>query len=132
MLGGDLASALPALRAQSESLMVDAGTLERRAGSTTDATTGARVDTWAAYWSGPMRVRVAVQGQSVQAGGQDVEVSRPQVQIPTSAPATVAGDRVVLSAAADASLVGVPLYVQHVQTGTHLVMRRLDVSFAQG
>ena len=112
--------------------MVDAGALERRTGSTMDATTGERVDTWTPYWSGPMRARVALQGQSVAAGGQDVEVSWPQVQIPTSADVPVAGDRVVLSAASDASLVGVPLYIQHVQTGTHLVMRRLAVAFGQG
>lgn len=132
MLGPDLAAMLPTLRAQAESMLVDTGELQARTGSSTNATTGARVDAWTAYWSGPMRSRVPLQGQQNTAGGQDVTVSRPQVQIPTSATVPDVGHRVVLTASADASLVGVPLYVRHVQTGTHLVMRRLEVAFEQG
>ena len=57
MLGADIAAALPSLRAHAESLMVDTGELQARTGSSINATTGARVDVWAAYWSGPMRWR---------------------------------------------------------------------------
>ena len=81
LLGDDIARALPELRAQALSCMVDSGHVETITGSSDDPSTHQRINTWTPSWTGPMQVRVTSIEQMVLAGGQEVAVVRAMVFI---------------------------------------------------
>ena len=129
MLGHDVAAALPELRAHAESLLVDAGVLQRITGHTIRAD-GWREDVWATHWSGPIRLRTLVVGSDRDAAGQPVAVTRVQCSLPVSVTGVRVGDRIVPTSSD--VLAGDPLYVTEVPPlGTHAVLRRLTVSTSQ-
>ena len=116
MLGHDVAAALPELRAHAESLLVDAGDLQRITGHTVRGD-GWREDVWTTHWTGPIRLRTLVVGSDRDAAGQPVAVTRIQCSLPVSVTDVLAGD---------------PLYVTEVPPlGTQAVLRRLTVSLSQ-
>ena len=129
MLGHDVAAALPELRAHAESLLVDAGDLQRITGHTVRGD-GWREDVWTTHWTGPIRLRTLVVGSDRDAAGQPVAVTRIQCSLPVSVTDVRAGDRIVPTSTD--VLAGDPLYVVEVPPlGTHAVLRRLTVSLSQ-
>lgn len=129
MLGHDVAAALPVLRAHAESLLVDAGDLQRITGHTVRSD-GWREDMWTTHWTGPIRLRTLVVGSDRDAAGQPVAATRIQCSLPVSVTDVRAGDRIVPTSTD--VLAGDPLYVVEVPPlGTHAVLRRLTVSLSQ-
>ena len=131
LLGDDIARALPELRAQALSCMVDSGHVEAITGSSNDPSTHQRINAWTPSWTGPMQVRVTSIEQMVLAGGQEVAVVRAMVDIPDHVTVTTQ-HRIRVTSTRDPLLAGVPLYVRAVQPGTWLARRKLTVTSDQG
>lgn len=112
-------------------ILRDRCNLQRRTGSTTDATTGARVDVWTTYAASvPCRIRTTLGEIVTEAGGSQVTAQRMTAALPCSQAVDVA-DRLVLTASDDPTLTGRALYVRAVPRGTDQVLRRLTVSDVQ-
>ncbi len=125
----DLTADLPRIRAEAEQLLTDACRIERRAGDTVDPATKNRVPTWSLVAESPCRVRsTGTQPRDALPGDEPLAVAGLTVSLPVALVDVRVGDRVLLSASGDASLVGVPLYVRSVQRGSQLALRRLLVS----
>ena len=120
---------LATLRTEAEHLLTDRCTIERRTGETLDATLN-RVDVWTVVLADlPCRVTSdKAQPRDAVAGEEWLSVSGLTVALPAATVGVQVDDRVTVTVSADASLVGVPLYVKGVQRGTQLVLRRLRVS----
>jgi hypothetical protein len=102
MLGQDVAAALPGLRAQAESRMVDTVVIRRPAADQTidDDTVvdGAEFEV-APVYSGPCRVKApGVQPQRVESAGATVTIQKPELHVPDSAPELQPGDVAFLAA----------------------------------
>jgi hypothetical protein len=130
MLGWDVAAALPELRAQAESLMVDTVAVERQDGTTLDPVTLEEVPAWTSVYSGKARVQRsgALSPRDDVAGGYEFPVGSLIVQAPLSAVGVVEGDRVTVTAVAsvsDPDLVGVVATVKGNLAKTHATKRTL-------
>ena len=126
MLGGDVSAALPPMRAQAESNMLDSCELQKRGKRTLDEETGEAVSEWETYWSGPCRVRTATDTVfPVRSGGERVDLEDPVLALPVSAPEPLVGHRAVVASMPDR-----PLYVTGVRVGSQLVRRRVQVALA--
>ena len=129
MLGYDVAATLPELRAQAESLMVDACIIDRLTGqSAPDPTTGVVAPTYgAAFYTGRCRLQDAVTASdSANAGEHEFTVLGRILQLPVDATAYRVGDRVRITASAlDPALVGSVLSVRSWKPKSHATMRRL-------
>lgn len=125
MIGQDIVAALPALRAEAESLMVDLGTIERVDGFDLDPDNGQRVERWKVVAQTPVRVvRVTVADLQSSTGGQNLTQAVVEVRAPWSLSDLLVGDRIVLTASADSRLLGVPIVVSEIDHATHAVARR--------
>ena len=104
-LGTDVAGALPFLRAQAESLMLDTCTVAPVTG--VDESTGAPT-LGSAVYSGRCKVQTSqAQEANPEAGGATYTVQRYAVHVPVGAFVPVVGHVVTITAAAlDAGLVG--------------------------
>ena len=130
MLGGDIAAALPELRAQAESRMRSTCSIA------SPATTGGVWDeasltflpsTPAPVYVGPCRVRVPVaQPGSPVAGEVEYDVDDRIVSLPIATSTTVrAKMRVTVTTSADPALVGEVYEIISVPSGDDLTARRL-------
>lgn len=109
----------------------DRADLQRRTGSTVDASTGARVDAWTTVApSVPCRVRTLLGESVAEAGGSQLTAQRMTAAVAYSQAVEV-GDRLVVSVSDDPTLIGRALYVRAVPRGTDQVLRRLTVSDVQ-
>lgn len=132
MIGDDIAAALPELRSEAESLLVDTCIIERAAGAALDATTHQTVTTWATVWSGPCRARVRAEGQSAVVAAELVSVLRVEVSLAVSTPAPLVGQRItIITATNDPSLAGVKVFVVGAPVGSQTVLRRVMTEKAQ-
>ena len=133
MLGGDLATALPALQQQAESLLTDSCNLQRKGSQSVDANTGMVTDSWTTYRSAvPCRVRASgIQPEALQVAGQDITRIVMTVAVAVAVDDVEVDDRVVVTVSRDTSLIGLALYVVGVPRGSQMVLRRLSVTEAQ-
>lgn len=124
--GHTIAAALPQMRANAESLMVDTATVQRKTGATTDPDNKQRVPVWSTIATTPLRViRRTLQARSTEAGGQQLDQWQLELRAPWSLDVRK-GDRVTITAQAspDPLLLGVPIHVAEVESVTHPVQRR--------
>ena len=126
MLGHDVGHALPELRRQAESLMVDVGTVNIVT-SVFDPTMNANVETLTPVYSGRMRVWRATSSATAEAAGQQVTALPLRCALPWATSGIEPGQIVVLSAAADPRLVGKRLIVRDVSSATKSVRRVLTL-----
>ena len=126
MLGHDVGHALPELRRQAESLMVDVGTVNIVT-SVFDPTMNANVETLTPAYSGRMRVWRATSSATAEAAWQQVTVLPLRCALPWATSGIEPGQIVVPSAAADPRLVGKRLIVRDVSSATQSVRRVLTL-----
>jgi hypothetical protein len=107
-LGDDLAQVLPELRAEAESLMVDACTVGRPGDPVTDPNTGVVTAPLTPLYAGKAKVQTwQAQESNPEAGGATFTVQRYAVHVPVGSFSPEVGDVVTITAAAlDANLVG--------------------------
>lgn len=102
MLGQDVAAALPGLRAQAESRMVDTVVVRRPAADQTiddDTVVDGAEFAPAPVYSGPCRVKApGVQPQRVESAGATVTIQKPELHVPDDAPELLPGDVAFLAA----------------------------------
>lgn len=124
------ASATLAGRAAAERLMVDACTVTRVTGTTSDGETGRITETLATIYSGKCRIRQrAATGSRTDVGEASVVQVGYELQLPMSATAVRVEDRVTVTASVlDASLVGRRWHVSSEAAGSHLTARRLQIT----
>ena len=129
MLADDIAAVLPELRAQAESMMVDACKVEYVNGSAWDEGAGASVPTYAARYEGKCRVQTTLtEPGAADAGEREWTVESFTVSLPMSATGFTVGDRVTVTAAAfDPDLVNRVFSVTGLAYKTHMTARRLRV-----
>lgn len=124
------ASALAAGRREAEALMVDACTIVRRAGTSTDRDTGVVVETFEDIYAGRCRVQQGTAGQGIRhdTGETSVVVLRMELQLPISVIALAEGDQVLITASAhDADLIGRRFRIHDIAHKTHATARRVQV-----
>lgn len=129
-LGQDIAAALPEMRAQAESLMVDAGRIRRQTGTTPDPDTLEEVPVYADVWAGPCRVQRsgALSPRDSSPGGYEFGIKSLIAQLPVSATGMVRGDVFEVTAVgsiSDPSLVGLVATVEADLSKTHATKRTL-------
>lgn len=131
MIGEDIDAALPELREQALSLMIDACVVERLTGRTRDPVTLEDADVWTPLYSGRCRVQIVSTGtpdEMTNAPGRDWIVLEAVVQLPVDATQYRSRDRVTVTASVhDPALAGAVLTVTGQRRKTHAVMRRLNV-----
>lgn len=134
MLGDDIAAALPELRAQAESMMVDTCKVEYVNGTTWDEGSGTSVPAYATRYEGKCRVQTTLTSEAnPNAGEREWTVQSLTVAVPMSAIGFEVGDRVTItSAALDADLVGRVFTVVALAHKTHMTARRLRVDEVTG
>lgn len=132
MIGNDIAAALPELRRESESLLVDACRIDRAAGGTLDPVTHQSVTTWEPIWSGPCRAKVRTEGQSAVVAAEPVSVLRVEVSLAVTTPAPHVGNRVTITNAVnDPALQDIETFVTGAPVGSQTVLRRVMTEKAQ-
>jgi hypothetical protein len=126
-LGDDIAAALPELRAQAESLMVDTVKVERETGTTPDPVTLEEVPIWETVYEGKGRwQRPDTVAAEKVAGEVEFGLNRTTIQLPMSAVGIVRGYRATCTVSAyDPDLPGTKATVLAVPNKTHATMRRL-------
>jgi hypothetical protein len=129
MLGNDLAAALPEMRLQAESMMVDTCRIEYVSGSTWDEDAGTNVDTYSTRYQGKCRTQTTLTAEAnSSAGEREWTVQSLTVSVPMSVTGVAVGDRItVLSSALDADLLGRVFSVSALAHKTHMTARRLRV-----
>ena len=128
MLGYDITATLPELRAQAESLMVDACIVDRPVGEPVlNTTTGQMETTYAPVYTGKCRIQnPGTQAANPNAGEHQFVILGLIVQLPIDATVYMIGDRVRLTVAAlDPALVGREAAVSSLMHKTHATARRL-------
>lgn len=131
MLGHDIWSALPRLRAQAESTLRDTANIQSRTIGTVDSVTGERVDTWTTYATVRCRIRTTLGESVMPAGGEQITAQRMTAAIPVSQAGVEVGHRLVVTASIDPTMVGRAFYVRALPRATDLVLRRLTVTDVQ-
>ena len=137
MIADDIAAFLPQMRAQAESLMVDACTIKRQTGEVTNPDPPFDVTpTYQTVYTGKCRVQSSTtQGtQNPEAGGREWTLQAYVVQLPIEGSGDIEpGDIVTVTAASlDADLVGREFTVAQNPPKTHATMRRLQVEEVAG
>ena len=131
-IGGAIAGALPLLRRQAESMMVDTCTITRASGPPTfDAVTGVYTDpTPTTVYTGKCRVRTRSLGflrnREVEAGERETVIWPYMVMVPVTDADVQVLDKVTVTASQDPALVGVTLRVRTAQLATNATARKLD------
>lgn len=123
------ASALTRGRAAAEAGMVDACTIRRRTGETTDDNSGEVTPTWADVYAGRCRVQQRTVQARSETPGQDYQLlTQLELQIPIAAPALLVGDEVAITASGDPQLVGAVLIVRDLAAKSEATARRIGVT----
>lgn len=138
MLGDDIAQALPGLRAQSESLMVDTCiiTKDGEGESALDPDTDERIDPpRVAVYEGKCRIQVAsiIAGSSTSEAGERawvVQDATLQLPVPDTEVVAIGHIAEITTCVNDDALVGHKLTVTALHTKTHATSRRLRVTEA--
>ena len=122
-------TAVLAGRRAAEASMVDACTIRRQTGTSTDDTTGVVTPTYSTVYAGKCRVQqkapASKPGDVAQAA---VWLQRSELQLPMSAPPARSDDRVDITASAlDPNLPGTVYHVRDVGSKTHSTMRRYQI-----
>lgn len=124
-------SALARGRAAAEALMVDACTIRRVTGATSDPDTGDETPTY--LTPDPYTGKCRIQAQLAQAQREDVGedhllLLRLEVQLPMSVVGLEVGDEVTVTASAhDSDLVGRVFRIHDLMHKTHATSRRVQV-----
>lgn len=123
-----VATALARGRAAAESLMVDACTIRRRNGGTTDPDTGYPTQPYTDLYAGQCRVQQATaQAQREDVGEDRLLLLRLEVQLPMTVVGLEVGDEITITAAAyDPDLVGRVFLVHDLAHKTHATSRRVQ------
>jgi hypothetical protein len=108
--------------------MVDACTITRTTGRSTDTTTGAVTPTTSTLYTGKCRVQQQqAQATTEDVGEDQVLLLRLEVQLPMSVTGLQVGDRITVTASAhDADLVGRVFRVHDLAHKTHATARRVQ------
>lgn len=117
-------------QAAAERIMVDACDVTRGTGEGYwDDATGQWVEgTPATVWSGPCRVRSAAGQRDVEAGEQEIGVTRWEVHVPVEGTGGITrGDTVTVTASGDPGLMGAVFTVSGPAGGSMVSARRLPV-----
>jgi hypothetical protein len=129
-LGDDLAAALPGLRSQAESMMLDRCTVTRTStGSFNDVTGVETVGSTTTLYDGPCRFRMARGGGSpTDSGEAEWTLNGVTVSLPVSTSGDVrTGDAVTLTESAfDPDAVGTVAQVKGIHVQTYATARRLE------
>lgn len=134
MLGYDIAAALPELRQQAESMMVDTCTVEYVNGSAWDEGAGTSVPTYAPRYTGKCRVQTTLtEPSNPDAGEREWTVESFTISLPMSATGFQVGDRVTITKTLlDPDLLGRVFTVAALAHKTHMTARRLRVEEVTG
>jgi hypothetical protein len=120
-------------RLAAEALMVDACTITRTTGSTTDPETGQDAKTTVTVYSGKCRFQQAAAGASGQNVGEaNIYQVAHMVQLPMSVTGVRVEDIVTATVSIDPDLVGRKFWVRAVAEGTHKTARRLPIELVTG
>lgn len=116
-------------RAKALELMVDACTIRRRTGETTDPTSGVITPTYSTLCTGRCRVQQRQEsGQGADVGEAYLIVMRHEVQLPMTVTGLQEGDEITITASVlDPDLVGRVFLVRDSARKTHLTSRRVTV-----
>ena len=130
MLGDDIAAALPDLRAQAESLMVDTCVIRRQNGTAPDPVTLAEVPVFEDVWSGPCRIQRsgALSPSEQTPGGYEFGLNSVLAQLPIASTGIRRGDVLevtAVGAVSDPALLGAVATVQADMSKTHATKRTL-------
>lgn len=137
-LADDIATALPALRAEAEARMVDACTITRAGDDDTtfDPNTGTYTDAAdTAVYSGKCEVQVTdgLNAQRTEAGGTEISITRVTVKVPVSVTGVERGDLVTITEATnDSDLAGQVFSVVGLHSKSYATARRLQVERTSG
>jgi len=129
-----LSGLIQAGRAAAEALQVDACTVQRQTGTSTDPNTGVVTPTYSTVYTGQCRVQSrALVGQTPDAGEHRWAAGVFEVQLPMSSAACAVDDLVtVIASVLDPELVGVVLRVKSLFHKSHATSRRLMCEEMQG
>jgi len=121
-------------RAAAEALQVDACTVQRQTGTSTNTSTGVVTPTYSTVYTGQCRVQSrGLAEQSPDAGEHRWAAGVFEVQLPMSSAACALDDLVTVTASAlDPELVGVALRVKSLFHKSHATSRRLVCEEVQG
>lgn len=123
------ASVLTRGRVAAEAGMVDACSIRRRTGTTTDDNTGEVTPTWTSIYSGKCRVQQRTVQAESQTPGQDYQLlTQLELQFPIAAAALLVGDEVTVTASGDPQLVGAVLIVRDLAVKSEATARRIGVT----
>lgn len=129
-LGQAITGALPLLRGQGESMMIDTCTIRRPASPTFNATTGAYTTTKTTVYSGKCRVRTRSLGflreRAAEAGEEQTVLWPYMLAVPLTVTNLAVLDEVTIDASNDPALVGVVMRVRVVSLGTDTTARKMD------
>ena len=107
--------------------MRDACTIRRVTGTTTDDFSGAIVTTYADLYAGQCRVQMRLAQSAREDAGEDqVQLLRVEVQLPMSVTGLEVGDQVTITSSADADLVGRTLLIRDLFHKTDATSRRVQ------
>jgi hypothetical protein len=126
-------SALARGQAAALASMVDACTIRRRTGETTDPATGETTPTWSALYAGPCRVQQSLAQADQHDAGEDYLLQlRLTLQLPVSVTGLEVNDEATLTVSRDADLVGRVFLVRDLFHKTDETARRVGVTERTG
>jgi hypothetical protein len=116
-------------RTAAELGMVDACTIRRESGGSTDQTTGVHTPTWSALYTGKCRVQQALAQAAQHDAGEDyLLMLRLEVQLPMSVTGLEVNDELTITTSAhDGDLVGRVFLVRDLFHKTEATARRIQV-----
>jgi hypothetical protein len=116
-------------RLAAEANMVDACTIQRVTGSSTNDTTGVVTPTYSTIYSGKCRVQQVVPiAKPAHVGEAAVWLQRLVLQVPMSVTGIASDDLVTITASLlDADLVGRTFHVRELGHKTHMTARRVQL-----
>lgn len=122
-------TAVLAGRRAAEALMVDACTIQRVTGTSTNDTTGVVTPTYSMIYAGKCRVQQIVPvSKPADIGQAQVWLQRLELQVPISVTGIASDDLVTITASLlDADLVGRTFRVRELGHKTHLTARRVQL-----
>lgn len=122
-------SAIVRARAAAEALMLDACTVQRQTGSTTNPETGHVVPVLWTVYTGPCKVQQRSGGGAPRNLGEAaVFVSRSELHIPVTVTAVASDDLVTITASAlDPKLVNRQYHIQELSHKSYLSARRFSM-----
>jgi hypothetical protein len=122
-------SALARGQAAAEVGMVDACTIRRQTGTTSDDFSGTDTPVWASVYSGKCRVQQGIAQAAEQDAGEDFQLElRLIVQLPIAAVGFEISDEVTITVSQDPDLVGRVFLVRDLFHKTDATARRLGVT----